>query len=1031
MATASAGLYAQTALNPGEVQLIGFRSDDPDGFSFVNWVPLADSTAVSFTDNGWAAADSIGFSNTSESACTWTNTTGQILPVGTVVVVVCSGGPCTSTVGSISGSMGGLSVSGDQIFVYQGSLAQAQLIDGLNFDGSGWAPDRTNSNNSALPAALALGGWHTAVPEWDNGEYSGSRTGSIASGFASLIRDPSQWTLENDGALLPALSGVAFSLGSGPLPEPSYSADSLNVVLRGVDAAKVQWFMPSAPPSGTSPTQLLLRLSRTGWPSGPVDGTPISADFDWSDGATDYLLPPNSDSLIVSGLPPETVLFASMWALTNQGASVDYLATPVRSDSVKTPSLPYGPGSVRITEICDAPFFVDEFMEIVNLSGVELPTRGLKLVRMAQNPPHNVEYIFDFGLESTLDTVLPAGGVLVVCRGSSDRTSFEAYWGPMDSATAFVRGTNGLFFGTTTPRRWQLRYGGLPDEDDGILFDDTESAVGGAVRWHRSLAQATASTAPASGGNPGRLGEYVHTDWGWIQGEEPDTGSTIDPVYLHSGTALFDGNYEWAYLGMEADAQLRLEPGSLLRLAQARVDSLSVVELRSNAQSSSTYLGPPVPIRSSVQLSTGGLTGRWMYLAPPVAVTVDSLLSDFTQVNYAPHTSPSVFAYDGVDFVPLSSGTAVAPGQGILAYAGSAFGVAYSGPQIWVGAEGWSRVDSLGVPTTDEPGTSAAGYQGGDRGWNLLGNPYPANLRVADLMSLNAQGNFGAAYTFDGNGFIFGTSSGVGDFHTLRPFQAFWVQSDSSTYTPTDSFVFVQSAAVSSMGDRYKQNTLAEPAEVVIHWPNGYQEKWYATVRSDADSLFDPRIDVLKWKSMEDGYAHIYSMGADSLPLALDAFDVDRAFVDLRIETESPVMLRMDFHRFSAVFGTQWWFEDRLTGQHYNATDTTIAIHFDPGKTHRRFRLHFRPEDFGPAVWPGTVALVRSEPGQWVLFWGSFYPPQQLNFQLFDTSGKQVFQTRTSTERPLTVPYGSLPSGVYIATWSSDSGASSQTLYRP
>lgn len=1024
------GLCAQTSLNPGDVQLTGFRSDDPDGFSFVNWVPLDDSTIVSFTDNGWAATDSLGFSNTSESMCTWMNTTGHTLAIGTNIVVVCSGGGCTASLGSVTGSMGGLSVSGDQIFAFQGTLAQSYLIDGLNFDGTGWAPDRTNSNNSALPSVLAQAGAHTAVPEFDNGEYSGARTGWNTNGYKGLIRDPLQWTLENDGVLLPALSAVSFSLGSGPLPEPSFTVDSIHAVLRGVDKATIRWSMPSNPPVGTPPTQLLLRLSRTGWPSSPVDGTPIVSDFDWADGSTDYLLAPSSDSLIVSGLPPETVLYAAMWAFTNQGGLIDYLSSPVRTDSIRTPPLPYGPGDVRITEICDASFFVDEFMEIVNLSEHDLPTRRLKLVRMAQSPPHNVEYIFDFGLESTLDTVLPAGGVLVVCRGSSDRASFEAYWGGMDSSVAFVRGTNGLFFGTTTPRRWRLRYGGLPDEDDGILFDDTDSAVGGAQRWVRSLSEGSASVASSATGNPGWLDESIHTESGWIQ-MPPDTGSTANPVYLHSGRAVLDGNYQWAVLGMEAGAQLVFAPGSGLRLERARVDSLALVELKSDAQSMATYLGPPLPLQSSVSLSTGGLAGRWMYLAPPVYLPVDSLLSDFTQVNYSTHASPSVYAYDGVDFVPLSSGTLVSPGQGILAYAGSAFGVAYSGSQVRVGAQGWSRADSLGIPTTDEPGTSAAGYQGGDRGWNLLGNPYPANLKVADLMALNAQGNFGAAYTFDGNGFIFGTASGVGDFKTLRPYQAFWIQTDSSSWSPQDSFLFVHGAAVSAMGNRYRQNTVADPAEVVLYWPNGYQEKWYASVRSDADSLFDPRIDVLKWKSMEGGYAHIYSMGADSLPLALDAFDSDRAYVDLRIETEVPASLRMDFKRFTAVFGPHWWIEDRITGQNYSASDSTIAFHFDPGKTSRRFRLHFQPKNLGPDSKPGTVAMVRSEPGQWVIQWGSFLPPQKLDFTLFDLAGRRVFQTRTTTDRPLIVPYRSLPPGAYIATWSGEFGASSETFHRP
>jgi hypothetical protein len=45
-------LSAQT-LPPGAVAFIGFQSDQPISFAFVNLVDLEPNTSISFTDNKW------------------------------------------------------------------------------------------------------------------------------------------------------------------------------------------------------------------------------------------------------------------------------------------------------------------------------------------------------------------------------------------------------------------------------------------------------------------------------------------------------------------------------------------------------------------------------------------------------------------------------------------------------------------------------------------------------------------------------------------------------------------------------------------------------------------------------------------------------------------------------------------------------------------------------------------------------------------------------------------------------------------
>lgn len=206
-------ISAQTQLHPGDLQFLSFRSDAPDGLSFVLWKSIEDSTQVSFTDNGWAASDSVGFSNTTEGLLEWTYTGNSQLPKGSVISIVCAQGQCSSNIGLTSGSLGGLSTAGDQIFAFQGHLDSVHLIAGINFDGAGWANDRLNSNTSALPQQLSSVAFH--LDEIDNAHYAGIRTGHTQSEYVYWISDMhNSWLTYNGDAIHVNANLTPFSIES-------------------------------------------------------------------------------------------------------------------------------------------------------------------------------------------------------------------------------------------------------------------------------------------------------------------------------------------------------------------------------------------------------------------------------------------------------------------------------------------------------------------------------------------------------------------------------------------------------------------------------------------------------------------------------------------------------------------------------------------------------------------------------------------------------------------------------------------------
>lgn len=179
--------HGQTVLSTGDITIIGVHHDDfsgtggpPKAFSFVSWVDIAPGTVVSFTDNGWQNPEEVF--RLGEGVISWT--AGAAVAAGTVVV--------------LPGAMGtfNLSTSGDQMFAFQGSIDgvsgafTGSLIFGVNNNGTGvWQATASDSNTSALPAALDLSGGNLALIEVDNAQYTGPRSGyaNVSAGSSAVL----------------------------------------------------------------------------------------------------------------------------------------------------------------------------------------------------------------------------------------------------------------------------------------------------------------------------------------------------------------------------------------------------------------------------------------------------------------------------------------------------------------------------------------------------------------------------------------------------------------------------------------------------------------------------------------------------------------------------------------------------------------------------------------------------------------------------------------------------------------------------
>lgn len=224
LAVASLGvpsLFAQTTLGVGDLSFISAEGDTngavADGYSIVTWQSLAAGTVLKFTDNGMSNAAATA-ANTSEHA--WTFTVGASpIAAGTTL----SFGYASPTTGKWNGPASGttsanlpgftndgISTSGDQLFVYQGTGTGANLattpagagaftgtlVSGINF-GPTITTDNPDSNQTYAPTSLVNGNAYVNGGNFDNGYYNGVRTGLSNTLYRAATNNITNFTFTN------------------------------------------------------------------------------------------------------------------------------------------------------------------------------------------------------------------------------------------------------------------------------------------------------------------------------------------------------------------------------------------------------------------------------------------------------------------------------------------------------------------------------------------------------------------------------------------------------------------------------------------------------------------------------------------------------------------------------------------------------------------------------------------------------------------------------------------------------------------
>jgi len=204
-------------LSVGDVSFLAAESDS-NGATIVPWVNLAPGTAIKFTDNGLENTGGTLIDNTEHA---WTFTLGATT-INAVTVHKFSyasptagkwNGPASGTVSADLGGTGatinsGISTSGDQFFVYQGSGATANiatgdpatfsgtLVSGINI-GNILTTGNADLNATYVPTSLVNGNAWVNGGNIDNAYYSGTRSGLTNTLYRAAMNGVTNFTLSN------------------------------------------------------------------------------------------------------------------------------------------------------------------------------------------------------------------------------------------------------------------------------------------------------------------------------------------------------------------------------------------------------------------------------------------------------------------------------------------------------------------------------------------------------------------------------------------------------------------------------------------------------------------------------------------------------------------------------------------------------------------------------------------------------------------------------------------------------------------
>ncbi len=307
-----------------------------------------------------------------------------------------------------------------------------------------------------------------------------------------------------------------------------------------------------------------------------------------------------------------------------------------------------------------------------------------------------------------------------------------------------------------------------------------------------------------------------------------------------------------------------------------------------------------------------------------------------------------------------------------------------------------------------------------DRGWNMVGNPYPSSVKWTDNWSRTDVDATIYVYDYGTSGnYLTYNTSGTGTLPNgnIAPGQGFWIKVSSVNA----SLTIPHSERLHSSQPFYKEDNMNEIHISVAG--NGYSDKMIVQFNNDATEGFDSEYDAWKLKG-DDQAPQLYSMfGDDGLTVNALPFDENKV-IPIAFETGANTSYQLSFGDFE-FNGNNVWLEDRKTGEILEVTSgMTYDFEATVNDDIHRFNLHFGNSLSCDEIINGNTSIYSFDSKIYI----SSENEITGTVSVYDLTGKVMFTKKVSGNNLYTIPVY-LKTGLYIVKLFGEDDMVSQKVY--
>ena len=733
------------------------------------------------------------------------------------------------------------------------------------------------------------------------------------------------------------------------------------------------------------------------------------------------------------------------------------------------------PFNLFITEVSDAADFSNEYIEIYNNNPTAVDMTGLNIVA---DQSTSWELGDDIGTAT-----IPAKGFLIITRGGS-QADFESEFGTLNTNTVFITGTSAMYFGTSTPRRWQLT------DVAGEIIDDTQTTVAGEDdRTYQNIFLLDFVDDTNANANPGELDYLLYKDGVWTNSDAVSNSTSTKDVLLYDD---FTVNTNISLNSLFVDHNVNVAIEAVLQ-ANGNITNNGSITFVSNATTTGqldefygTISGNDITaerfipgdavdgvrafrfLTSAVTTSTS-IHANWQEGVnntttnfsnnqnpdPGFGIHITGSTTGANGFDATPSGNPSLFGFDNQYTDANQAWYDVANTDVNTLTAGEPY-------RVYVrGNRGIDVTDNSSTPTTPAviraTGDLATGNQSSTLGstqdhFNFIGNPYQAIVDINSVLANSTNLNTNQYYVWDPNMNTQGAYATV-DLSTGNPTPS---ASEANQFLQPGQAAFVTTLTNGASSVLFQESDKAT-SEAFTEVFRGANQATTSTINIDLQT----QEAYANNGKLADGVLLKFSSNASNMIEADDAtklgnLDETLSIVNtnryLSIESralpqageEVPFYLNQYRHQayvfrihLNEVNGVTAYLVDDYLGtqtEMINNQENIYSFNVDesqPGSIDpERFSIAFAEENLGISNLTKNTFTIYPNPsnaGEFTLQLAQLNS-NEVKLNIFNMLGKQVYKNQFPAEAPIRVRNTGLEAGIYLIQVEIDGKTSTQKL---